>query len=153
MNLANLKILAEAATPKTAEQLRARIKEVSDKIDKIVFSGGRVSLTDPLSVELHKLTTQLKKVKAADKSGKTNLKEAKDYSDSGDFTDEFYGDLHGAVRKVEHIVKAPRWMNYMKMTDVNFGTNTVPAAKALIEALGDLKLALRQIDAEFDKAD
>ena len=44
---------------KTKETIKASIKATNDKIDKIVKDGGRVTLTDPLSVKLKQLKKEL----------------------------------------------------------------------------------------------
>ena len=49
----------------TVESLRKEIKEVNAKIDDIIDDGGKVSLTDPLSVKLNRLRAKLKKAKEA----------------------------------------------------------------------------------------
>jgi hypothetical protein len=84
-------------------------------------------------------------------SGSVLLEAKGDYSDSGEFTDEFFG-LFDHLNKMKAVIKAPRWLEYMKMTDTNFGTSTVESALSTISALNSLDAALHDIDAEFDKA-
>jgi hypothetical protein len=79
------------------------------------------------------------------------ITEAKDYSDSGEFTDEFYGIVQ-SVAKIKQLVKNPRWMAWMKTTDSNFATSTVEPAKNFVSAINDADRALSEIDEEFDKA-
>lgn len=66
-----VKMAAEAASTvpvsivegtRTAAQVKAEIKDVSSKIDKIVQDGGKVTLTDPLTVKMNKLRAELKKL-------------------------------------------------------------------------------------------
>ena len=45
-----------------------------------------------------------------------------DYSDSSDFTDEFYG-MSQDIEKMKSKIKNPRWLKWMKVTDQNFGTD------------------------------
>lgn len=57
---------AAAEKPKNADKvqsLRAGIQKTSDKIDKIVKSGGRVGLNDPLSKQLKQQVEELKKLR------------------------------------------------------------------------------------------
>ena len=44
---------------KSKDSIKAEIKATNDKIDAIVKDGGRVTLTDPLTVKLNKLKKQL----------------------------------------------------------------------------------------------
>lgn len=53
----------EAANTTAVDDLKKQAKEVSDKIDKIVKDGGKVSETDPLSVKLKKLRAKIKQAK------------------------------------------------------------------------------------------
>lgn len=79
------------------------------------------------------------------------LLEAKEYSDSSDFTDEFYG-IVGQVAKMKQAMKNQRWMNWMKTTDNNFGTDTQTPARSAITAVNSLDAQLSDIDDELDKA-
>lgn len=77
--------------------------------------------------------------------------EAKGYSDSGEFTDEFY-DLFTQSTKMKKVMKNPKWIEYMRLTDFNMGTSTVDLARDAIKAIVALEAALQAIDKEFDKA-
>lgn len=77
--------------------------------------------------------------------------EAKGYSDSGEFTDEFY-DLFAQVTKMKKIMKNAKWLDYMKMTDFNMSTSTESHGRQAIKAIVALESALQAIDKEFDKA-
>ena len=79
------------------------------------------------------------------------LLEAKEYSDSSDFTDEFYGIVQ-QVAKMKQAIKNPRWMNWMKITDTNFGTDTQTSASSAITAINSLDAQLSDLDNELDKA-
>ena len=79
------------------------------------------------------------------------LLEAKEYSDSSDFTDEFYGIVQ-QVAKMKQAMKNQRWMNWMKITDDNFGTDTQTPARSAITAINSLDAQLSDIDDELDKA-
>jgi len=77
--------------------------------------------------------------------------EAKGYSDSGEFTDEFY-DLFAQVTKMKKVMKNEKWLNYLKMGDINNDTSTQDPARDAIRAILALEDALHAIDKEFDKA-
>jgi len=77
--------------------------------------------------------------------------EAKGYSDSGEFTDEFY-DLFAQVTKMKKVMKNPKWLEYMKMTDFNMSTETQGLARDAIKAIVALEASLQAIDKEFDRA-
>lgn len=49
-----------------------------------------------------------------------SLLEGKNYDDSAEFTEEFYGVVQ-KVNDIKRVVKAPRFMGWMKSTDHNFG--------------------------------
>lgn len=84
-------------------------------------------------------------------SGGGFFTEAKGYSDSGEFTDEFY-DLFAQVTKMKKVMKNQKWVDYMKLTDFNMGTSTEDSAREAIKAIVALEAALTQIDKEFDRA-
>lgn len=79
------------------------------------------------------------------------ITEGKEFEDSAEFTDEFYG-IHQDVMKLKGKMKAPRWMSWMKSTDANFSTECVEPAKNAIRTVDELSRLLDEIDAEFDKA-
>ena len=84
-------------------------------------------------------------------SGGGFFTEANGYSDSGEFTNEFY-DLFGQVTKMKKIMKNQKWIDYMKLTDFNNDTSTEQHARDAIKAIVALEKCLNEIDAEFDKA-
>ncbi len=77
--------------------------------------------------------------------------EAKGYTDSSEFTDEFYG-LFQQTTKMKMVMKNQKWLDYMKMSDMNNDTNTVQYSRDAIKAIVALENALQAIDKEFDKA-
>jgi hypothetical protein len=84
-------------------------------------------------------------------SGGGFFTEAKGYSDSGEFTDEFYG-LFQQSTKMKMIMKNQKWMDYMKMSDYHTMDSTCQdAAKDAIRAVIALENALQRIDKAFDK--
>jgi hypothetical protein len=118
----------------------------------------------------NKMSSKNKAGKHADKNGGTvhygymddktgrlkNLKqavtEAKEYSDSSEFTNEFY-EMMKDIADFKKTVKNPRWMAWLKATDDNFGTDCQTPGRAAITAINTLDAQLNDIDAEFDKAD
>lgn len=97
-----------------------------------------------LMTEAELLSTQLAE-------GKRLVLEAKDYEDSSEFTEEFYK-MQGEIIDIKAKMKAPRWIAWMKVTDSNFGTDTMTPARSAISSVNSLEKAFTEIDAEFDKA-
>jgi len=95
--------------------------------------------------------TNLKEMMLIKEAGHGFFSEAKQYSDSGEFTDEFY-DLFAQVTKMKKIMKHPKWIEYMKATDRNMSTMTEGSARDAIKAVTDLEDHLKDIDREFDRA-
>lgn len=87
----------------------------------------------------------------AEATGGGFFTEAKGYSDSGEFTDEFY-DLFALATKMKKVMKNEKWLNYLKMGDMNNDTNTQEHARDAIRAIVTLEAALQAIDKEFDEA-
>lgn len=86
------------------------------------------------------------------KSAAPQLTEAKtEYSDSAEFTDEFYGVMQ-TVQSLKKIMRSPRWMRWMESTDLNFGTKAAAKAKDANFALGKLEASLIEIDDELESA-
>ena len=48
---------------RSVEEIQKEIREVSNEIDKIVLSGGRVTLTDPLTIKINRLRNELRQAK------------------------------------------------------------------------------------------
>lgn len=71
------------------------------------------------------------------------LKEAKgtEYADSAEFTSELM-DLGGIILNAKRIMKSPRWLKWMHLTDDNFDTNTV-------KLNADAQFALNKLDEAF----
>lgn len=79
------------------------------------------------------------------------LEGSADYSDSSEFTDEFYGMLE-KIAQFKGKMKNPRWINWMRDTDSNFGTETEQPALGAIDAINTLHTQFQDIDSELDKA-
>lgn len=84
------------------------------------------------------------------------LTEGKNYDDSAEFTDEFYGIVQ-KVNDIKRVVKAPRFMNWMKATDHNFGTggeeSCVTLGGAVIESTNDLAAKLGALEDKLHAAE
>lgn len=93
----------------------------------------------------------LKEMTILAEAGAGFFSEAKQYSDSGEFTDEFY-DLFAQVTKMKKVMKHPKWVEYMKASDRNLGTSVEGSARDAVRAITDLENALIDIDREFDRA-
>ncbi len=78
------------------------------------------------------------------------LTEGMSYSDSAEFTDEFYT-VMSKVNDIEKVIKHPRWMSYMKTTDTNYGTECEGHAQDAKSAVTALKSAMNNVNEEFDK--
>jgi hypothetical protein len=92
----------------------------------------------------------LKNLTTLNEAGNGFFSEAKQYSDSGEFTDEFY-DLFAQVTKMKKVMKHPKWIEYMRATDRNSDTMTEGSARDAIKAITDLEDNLKDIDREFDR--
>lgn len=83
------------------------------------------------------------------------LTEAKNYDDSAEFTDEFFGVVQ-KVNDIKRVVKAPRFMNWMKATDHNLDTDGEESCeslgKAVIESTNDLAAKLGALEDKLHEA-
>lgn len=133
----------------------------ASKLDTVKDADGKnvlnqiIAKTTEYTKAIEKLMTEAELLvsqvnEGAAPTGKV-LVEGKDYSDSSEFTDEFYGIVQ-QVAKMKQAMKNPRWLAWMKTTDSNFGTETEVPARAAIQAVNSLDAQLSDIDAEFDKA-
>ncbi len=104
-----------------------------------------------LMTEAELLVNQAQMNEGVEMDDEEVLLEAKEYDDSSDFTDEFYG-LVQQVAKIKQAMKNPRWMGWMKLTDDNFGTDCQTPARSAITAVNSLDAQLGDIDDELDKA-
>lgn len=74
------------------------------------------------------------------------------YDGSVDFTAEL-NKLEARVVDVKTIVKNPRWIQYLKATDNNFGTNCEGIGKDVISSLNELDASLSELEDELDRAE
>jgi len=79
------------------------------------------------------------------------LTEAKDYEDSGDFTDELFT-VGDHIAKMKQTTRQPRWTNWMKVTDDNFSTSCDALNKDFTEALKVLDKAFDALEDELHTA-
>lgn len=79
------------------------------------------------------------------------LTEAKDYSDSGEFTDELF-DISSHISKMKQITRQPRWTNWMQVTDDNYSTSCVALNKDFAVKLGELDKAFDSLEDELHNA-
>lgn len=82
-------------------------------------------------------------------SGHGFFQEAEQYAKPGDFTDEFY-DLLMQITKMKKVMKNPRWLSYMQVSDQRLDTSTAQPAVDAIKAISALEKALTTIDQQFD---
>lgn len=54
---------SKAKDGRSAEEIQKEIREVSNEIDKIVLGGGRITLTDPLTIKINRLRSELRQAK------------------------------------------------------------------------------------------
>lgn len=127
------------------------------KLDSFKDESGQTVLqailvkTSEFKNEIDHLLTQAELMIQQVALSESLIVEGKEYADSAEFTDEFYGMMQ-TVAKLKQIVKNPRWLNWLKTTDTNFATDVVEPGKQFIGAINDADSALRAIDEEFDKA-
>jgi hypothetical protein len=79
------------------------------------------------------------------------LTEAKDYDDSGDFTEELLK-VGVQIGEIEKIVHSPRWENWMQVTDDNFSTSAASLNGDFVTQLGEVDTAYRALKAELINA-
>jgi hypothetical protein len=79
------------------------------------------------------------------------LTEAKDYDDSGDFTEELLK-VGAQIGEIEKIVHSPRWENWMQVTDDNFSTSAASLNSDFVSQLSEVDTAYRALKAELINA-
>jgi hypothetical protein len=94
-----------------------------------------------------------KRYQVADKMAEGLVLEAKkDYDDSGDFTEEFFG-VGAKIHDMEAIVRQPRWNNWMASTDHNYSTSCVALSADVISSLKALEEAFDALKGEILSAE
>lgn len=79
------------------------------------------------------------------------IDEAEEYTDSGEFTDEFY-DLLDKVEHLKTVVNGAKFNHWMDVTDTNFSTTLKTLTPALKEALTALETSLKAVEEELNNA-
>lgn len=80
-----------------------------------------------------------------------SLTEGKEYSDSSEFTDELHK-VGGKILELKSIIRSPRWVNWMQVTDHNFGTNCMELNNTVHTELNELDKAYDTLEDELLKA-
>lgn len=83
--------------------------------------------------------------------GEGQLNEIKDYSDSGDFTDDLFG-VSEHINKMKQTVRQPRWANWMRVTDDNFSTSAASLNEDFVAQLKVLDTAFDALENELHSA-
>lgn len=100
-----------------------KLDTVKDKQGMTVFKSIE-KLTKDYKAAMEKLMTEAEAMVMQVAEGQVDqdaaLLEGKNYDDSAEFTEEFYGVVQ-KVNDIKRVVKAPRFMGWMKSTDHNFG--------------------------------
>ena len=128
----------------------------ASKLDKIKGEDGKTvlqaitTLTAAYVSQIEKLMTEADLMVSQMSEGL--IEEAKEYSDSSEFTDEFFG-MSQQIAKMKQQMKNPRWLEWMKTTDTNFATDCETPARDAIESINNLDRDFKAIEDEFDKAD
>ena len=78
------------------------------------------------------------------------FQEVESYADPGKFQDEF-SSLYEQITKMKKVMKHPKWLEWMRMTERNTDAVVTEAARTAIEAITQLEDALRAIEGEFDR--
>lgn len=89
---------------------------------------------------------------AAEFESMASLLEGKNYADSSEFTEEFYG-ISNKILDIKRVVKSQRWMDWMRVTDHNYNTECVAHAKEVTSATDALYKAFDELEGQIDAAD
>ena len=130
----------------------SKLDTVKDEAGKNVLNQIIATTTEyKRTIEKLLMEAEILISQIADDEPKKVLKEASEYDDSSEFTDEFYK-MQSQIIDIKSKMKNPRWMSWMKATDSNFGTECEAPARSAIQAIGTLEAQMADIDAELDKA-
>jgi len=80
------------------------------------------------------------------------LNEAKDYSDSAEFTEDYMTVLDN-IKEIGKIINTKKWDNWMKVTEANFDVKTVKANDDLKTHFKALNKAADTLELQMNKAD
>lgn len=92
----------------------------------------------------------LKEMILFNEAGSGFFSEAKQYSDSGEFSEEFY-ELFAQVTRMKKVMKHPKWLDYLEAQDRVHDSGVELSGRDAIRAITDLEDALTDIDREFDR--
>ncbi len=152
-SLADLQEKVEALMDLAKSTGAIKLDTVKDKDGHTVFK--KIQKLAAEAQQIKKLMTEAEAMIMQVAEGQVEegeaLLEGKDYSDSAEFTDEFYG-MISKVNDIKRIVKAPRFMSWMKVTDHNFDTNCEQLGRAVIDATDALHTAVNELEDNLDSA-
>ncbi len=152
-SLADLQDKVEALMDLAKSTGAIKLDTVKDKDGLTVFKKIQKLCSD--AQQIKKLMTEAEAMVMQVAEGQVDegdvLLEAKDYSDSAEFTEEFYT-MISKVNDIKRVVKAPRFMNWMKVTDHNFDTNCEQLGRAVVEATDALHQAVNDLEDNLDSA-
>lgn len=121
-SLADLHDKVEALMELAKSTGAMKLDTVKDKDGMTVFKKIKKLADD--AQQIKKLMTEAEAMVMQVAEGQVDegdaLLEGKNYDDSAEFTEEFYGVVQ-KVNDIKRVVKAPRFMGWMKSTDHNFG--------------------------------
>lgn len=80
------------------------------------------------------------------------LTEGRTYDDSSEFTEDLHS-VGGKILDLKKLIRQPRWMQWMEVTDHNFNTTTVAFNKELHDKLVALDGAYNNLEAELLRAE
>jgi len=126
----------------------------SDKMAAIskAFAAFKKDIEGKLTdIEVDLMAAEADAVKEDKAPAGKSLTEAKDYDDSGDFTDDLFS-VSDHINKVKQSIRQPRWSNWMQVTDDNFGTSCVALNKDVVEKVKELDTAFDALENELHSA-
>jgi len=88
----------------------------------------------------------------SDKMDESLLAEGKNYDDSSEFTDELHK-VGSKILELKSIIRQPRWINWMQVTDHNFGTTCVSLNNDMHGKLVELDKAYDALEEELLRAE
>jgi len=91
--------------------LRAKKKEIDDKIDAIITDGGRVDLQDPLTAQLKKVCAQIKKAKAGIKESLLDQYNGQNAGESEEAANERNARVIGHPKYSRYFKQVPEWLH------------------------------------------
>jgi hypothetical protein len=130
-----------------------KLDTVKDK-DGLTMSAKLAKLVVDFKKEVEKTMTEVELMVTSTTPTKMNeglLNEGKDYSDSGEFTEELFA-VGAHIQDMKKIVRMPRWNAWMVSTDHNFGTTSVSLSNDFATKLSELDKAFDALEDELHSA-